>query len=123
MHEQQLDYTESFRFLSRPETQNHPTFQQSDFLLWKQMWEARLSRQSSSQTDSLERMRLHNPVVIPRNHLVENSLQEASEKNDLRAFHLLLEAVTTPYEERWEGSEFSRHSSEDQSRYQTFCGT
>jgi len=123
MYEQHLDYTETFRLLSRPETQNHPIFQQSDFLLWKKKWEARLSRQSSSQTDFSKGMRLHNPAVIPRNHLLENSLQEASEKNDLRAFHRLLEAVTTPYENRWEGSEFSRPSSEDQSGYQTFCGT
>lgn len=123
MNDQHLDYTETFRFFSCPETQNHPTFQQSDFLLWKKKWESRLSRQSTSQADSLERMRLHNPVVIPRNHLVENALQEASEKNDLRPFHRLLEAVTTPYLKRWEGSEFSRPSSEDQSGYQTFCGT
>ncbi|MES2308170.1 MAG: YdiU family protein [Verrucomicrobiota bacterium] len=123
MHEQRLDYTESFRFLSRPETQNHSIFQKSDFPLWKKKWIARLDRQTSSQNDSWERMRLHNPVVIPRNHLVENALQEASEKKGLSAFHRLLEAITHPYEERWEGGEFSRPSSEDQSEYQTFCGT
>ena len=41
-------------------------------------------------------MRNNNPLVIPRNHKVEEAL-EAAEKNDLKPFNKILEILKNPY--------------------------
>lgn len=120
---QNSDYTQTLRWLSSPETQNNEVFQQSDFLTWKSKWFSRLDRQSQSRDQSWQLMKLHNPSVIPRNHLVERALQEASEMKNMTFFHSFLQAITNPYDDQWEGTEFVEPSSSDQSHYQTFCGT
>ena len=64
-----------------------------------------------------------NPVFIPRNHRVEEALDEA-EAGRLDAFHRLLEAVTEPYRYRVEFEDYGAPPNEAFERaYQTFCGT
>ena len=41
-------------------------------------------------------MRKVNPLVIPRNHLVEDSINNATETNDLNKVHKLLEVLKNP---------------------------
>ena len=63
-----------------------------------------------------------NPAYIPRNHLVEEALTAAT-AGDLRPFEQLLEAVTSPYDERPGFERYAVPAPEDFGRYQTFCGT
>jgi uncharacterized protein YdiU (UPF0061 family) len=69
-------------------------------------------------------MRLANPWLIPRNHLVEEALTAASEENDFEPFQRLLEALARPYEER---TGFERYAAPAPAvftaTYCTFCGT
>ena len=44
----------------------------------------------------LELMKSNNPLVIPRNHKVEEAL-EAAEKNDLKPITQLIEILKDPY--------------------------
>jgi uncharacterized protein YdiU (UPF0061 family) len=62
-----------------------------------------------------------NPVYVPRNHLVEQALT-AAVGGDLAPLGRLLEAVTSPYDER---PGFERYAEPDpeQGPYTTFCGT
>ena len=63
-----------------------------------------------------------NPVVIPRNHLVEEALAAATE-GDLAPFDRLLDAVTTPYAERAGLERYAAPAPESFGAYRTFCGT
>jgi uncharacterized protein YdiU (UPF0061 family) len=64
-----------------------------------------------------------NPVYVPRNHLVEESLTAATE-GDLGPLGRLLEAVTAPYDERPGLERFAEPAPQDfGATYQTFCGT
>jgi uncharacterized protein YdiU (UPF0061 family) len=64
-----------------------------------------------------------NPLYIPRNHMVEQALQEAEDFGDFRAVQRLLEVVSHPYDER-EGLEaFARPAPSDFGPFVTYCGT
>ncbi|NPC44050.1 protein adenylyltransferase SelO family protein [Nocardioides sp. zg-1230] len=63
-----------------------------------------------------------NPVYVPRNHLVEEALTAATD-GDLAPLDRLLEAVSSPYDER---SGLERHAEpapDSFGAYTTFCGT
>jgi uncharacterized protein YdiU (UPF0061 family) len=63
-----------------------------------------------------------NPVVVPRNHLVEEALTAAT-AGDLDPLDRLLEAVTHPYEERPGLERYALPAPDGTGPYRTFCGT
>ncbi len=63
-----------------------------------------------------------NPVYIPRNHLVEQALRAATE-GDLEPVQQLLNAVTSPYDERPGLERYAAPAPDDFGAYRTFCGT
>ena len=65
-------------------------YQNEKFNNWRLKWQKRLSK------DSDKLMKYNNPVIIPRNHNVENVLKSA-ENNDFKPFNDLLEALKKPY--------------------------
>jgi len=69
-------------------------------------------------------MRRVNPVVIPRNHQVEEALSAASEQEDLAPFRRLLTALRQPYDETPDHAEYTEPArAEVTACYRTFCGT
>jgi uncharacterized protein YdiU (UPF0061 family) len=69
-------------------------------------------------------MRRVNPIVIPRNHRVEEALAAASEDDDIEPFHRLLAALRRPYDDVAEHARFAEPAPvEVTACYQTFCGT
>lgn len=91
---------------------------------WVARWRQRLQAQGVADGKTAQRMDAVNPLYIPRNHLVENALQAATENGDLRAFHELLSTVTRPYDERPEDAHAALPATREQSQgYRTFCGT
>jgi uncharacterized protein YdiU (UPF0061 family) len=66
-------------------------------------------------------MKKNNPLVIPRNHKVEEAL-EAAEKNDLKPFTKLVEILKKPYNQKDDIISYQIPSNSDE-KYQTFCGT
>lgn len=66
-------------------------------------------------------MASHNPVYIPRNHLVEEAL-DAATAGDLGPVRELLDVVTRPYEER-PGLERYTEPAEPDTPFITYCGT
>jgi uncharacterized protein YdiU (UPF0061 family) len=70
-----------------------------------------------------ERMRRANPLVIPRNHRVEEALA-ASHEGDLQPFRSLLAAVRRPFDDTPEAAAYAEPApAEVTACYQTFCGT
>jgi uncharacterized protein YdiU (UPF0061 family) len=63
-----------------------------------------------------------NPVYVLRNHLVEEALAAATEGN-MDPIERLLDAVTSPYDERTGLERYASPAPESFGSYRTFCGT
>ena len=66
-------------------------------------------------------MRKANPLVIPRNHKVEDALNEAN-KNNTKPMINLIEILNNPYSEKNDLANYQKPSNSKE-KYQTFCGT
>lgn len=83
---------------------------------WLPRWRARLD------AGSAQRLRAVNPLVIPRNHKVEEALA-AAEAGDLQPFHALLAQVTDPFRDGPDREPFALPAPTGFGDYVTFCGT
>jgi uncharacterized protein YdiU (UPF0061 family) len=73
--------------------------------------------------DRAAEMRRVNPAIIPRNHLVEEVISAAVERQDFSPFESLLEAVTRPWGERTGFERYMVPARPEECVLQTFCGT
>ena len=121
MHASHLDFTNTFRTLSDESAIAKPTFIDTEFLAWHEQWITRLARQPQSPAEATEKMRAHNPAVIPRNHKVEEALAAAAD-GDLNVMHCLLDVLADPYR-NGTSLEYTAPPSPGAAAYQTFCGT
>ena len=99
---------------------------------WLARWRARCSAEddravSGSAKAGSERarvMRSVSPIIIARNHRVEEALAAASNANDLAPFERLLQAIRRPYEETTEFASYADPAPAGVTAcYRTFCGT
>ena len=121
MHEKKADYTNTFSYLMNRSPKEDQFFENNDFKKWEKRWQERLKKNNNSPKKYIELMRNNNPLVIPRNHKVEEALEEANRGN-LRSINKLLEVVCNPYDEQKEIFEYQTPSTSNE-KYQTFCGT
>jgi len=121
MHQNKTDYTNTFCNLMDLIPKKDKLFDDGYFVKWKIRWEERLSKNNSSLKKSLELMKKNNPLVIPRNHKVEEAL-EAAEKNDLKPIIQLLKILKNPYIQNDDIFDYQVPSNSVE-KYQTFCGT
>ena len=66
-------------------------------------------------------MRINNPLVIPRNHKIEEALK-AAEQNNLKPMNKILDILNKPYNEQKNIDDYQSPSILDE-KYLTFCGT
>ena len=121
MHEKKADYTNTFCHLMSLAPKKDELYNDKNFLNWRKRWEDRLSKNENTLEKSIEIMKNNNPVVIPRNHKVEEALS-AAEQNDLKPIIKILEILDQPYNEQKEISDYQFPSISSE-KYQTFCGT
>lgn len=120
MHQNGADYTNTFRDLSQKEVPDGELYATENFQSWQTRWQQRLGKEELESSASLRKS--VNPVVIPRNHKVEEALQ-AAEKDDLRPFHNLLKVLENPYEDGNDLKPFQSPPKPEEKVLQTFCGT
>jgi len=96
---------------------------QPDLEAWLTEWQTRLTHESTPAVDRAAGMRRVSPEFIPRNHLVEAALSEATESGDLTLFARLLKVVQRPYEDQSDASDYSSPPPPSERAFQTFCGT
>jgi uncharacterized protein YdiU (UPF0061 family) len=94
---------------------------------WLARWRGRCAsedRDQAAAADRAGRMRRVNPLVIARNHRVEEALAAASDDGDLAPFERLLSAIRRPYDEMPENAHYAEPAPPDvTAAYRTFCGT
>ena len=121
---QRVDHTGFFRALSAvargdDEPARSLFADPTVFDAWRPTWQALVAgRDTGAIAMALDRA---NPVYIPRNHLVEDALDAATE-GDLAPVHRLLAAVTDPFVER-AGFEAYAAPGPEGAPFRTFCGT
>ncbi len=122
MHQNKADYTNTFCYLMGEYKKKNEIYNETKFILWEKKWENRIKLNNNSKENSLKIMSKVNPLIIPRNHLVEESLQYATEKNDLSKVNELLKILQRPYEK---DSVTSIYQSAPliEENYVTYCGT
>ena len=122
MHENAADYTNTFRDLSKEELPAGELYSNASFQTWHTRWQTRLGEEEQDLESSLALRKSVNPVVIPRNHKVEETLQ-AGEEGDHKPFHDLLKALENPYEDGDHLTPYQSPPKPEEKVHQTFCGT
>ena len=122
MHKSKADYTNTFCVLMDQNFKKDKIYNNQSFLDWKKQWQIRLKINNSLPKESLKLMRSSNPLVIPRNHKVEEALDFAN-SGDLKPTKNLLKILEKPYEDRKEISEYQSPATLSGKIYKTFCGT
>ena len=120
MEKNKADYTNTFLYLMNMNSINDEVYKDQKFLNWFKNWENRTLINNGSNEKSLKLMKNTNPIVIPRNHKVEEALSDANEGN-LDNFNKLLSIIGNPYSDLKDIKDFQSPSLNN--NYQTFCGT
>jgi uncharacterized protein YdiU (UPF0061 family) len=123
MEETRADYTNTLRALASAAPQQTPALRTPALSKWLSRWQARLMRQPQDLDAARSLMRTHNPSVIPRNHIVEEVLESATNHDEYAPLERLLTVLSSPYEERRDEDPYRQPPDPSAEPYQTFCGT
>ena len=122
MHQNKADYTNTFCFLMNINIENNQIYKNEDFLIWVKRWKKRLETNNNTPEKRLKLMNSVNPLIIPRNHKVEEALDAANNDN-LKPLIDLSKVLNTPYDKIIDISEYQLPAKNNDKKYQTFCGT
>ena len=122
MHKNKADYTNTFCFLMDENFQQNKIYNDENFLTWKERWKERLKLNNNTPEKYLRLMNSVNPLVIPRNHKVEEVLESAN-NNDLSPLKKLIEILEKPYDKTKENIDYQSPAPASDKKYKTFCGT
>tara|TARA_B100000886_G_scaffold269362_1_gene193420 strand:- start:39 stop:1493 length:1455 start_codon:yes stop_codon:yes gene_type:complete len=121
MHQNKVDYTNTFCHLMDLKEYDDDLYKDDNFQNWKKNWQTRLKLNNNTPKKYIEFMRSVNPIVIPRNHKIEESL-EAANNNDLEPFNKLLKILKRPYVDQANISDYLKMN-RSSNEYKTYCGT
>lgn len=117
-----MDYTNTFWNLSQDIISEDSPLNRSEFKPWLEKWKNTINSSSGMQ-QAKQLMNKTNPFFIPRNHIVEQALDETINGNR-SLFVTLCGIVSNPYKYQDNLKKFTEPSDLDfESSYQTFCGT
>lgn len=129
MHQGRMDMTATFDALTHyalsPSDEHREallalTTQPNELSAWLETWQAEQVASQDSQRSAV--MRSANPVIIPRNHRVQEAIDAAYE-GDFAPFHTLLTVVTQPFDESVEARRLAAPATKNEQVLRTFCGT
>ena len=116
------DYNNTFWSLSQDNFLKNTLMHNSAFILWYKKWQKNLNRLSSVK-EAKDLMKKNNPIIIPRNHLVEEALEEAGNGN-INSFQKLLHIISNPYQQQDNLDKFMKPPKASfEENFQTYCGT
>jgi len=121
MEKYKIDYTNTFCHLMEIKIDEN-TYKDESFITWFDEWKKRSKLNNSSKEKQIELMKKNNPIVIPRNHKVEEALTEANNGN-LEKMKKLNDILKNPYSNQEDIAEYQVPAPMSNEKYQTFCGT
>ena len=120
MEKNKADYTNTFCHLMG--INSDEVYKNVEFINWKNEWKKRSELNNSTKEKQSKLMKSNNPIVIPRNHKVEEALDEAN-KGSLDKMKKLLAILKNPYDNQNNIQEYQTPAPSNNVKYQTFCGT
>ena len=121
MEKNKIDYTNIFCHLMDIKIDNN-TYKDKTFLTWFDEWKKRSQLNNSFKEKKIELMKKNNPIVVPRNHKVEEALTEAN-NGSLEKMNKINNILKTPYSNQEDITEYQVPAPTTNEKYQTFCGT
>ena len=121
MRRHQADFTNTFVLLTR-RSEESIGIPMIEWTLWKDKWIKRIHSQGKLD-EAFALMKQHNPVVIPRNHLVKEAVDTADFQQDSTLFDALMTVLQHPYD--YDAKIEDRFLQPDAStkRFVSYCGT
>lgn len=124
LQQHHADFTLSFRDLLHHE---HPYLTSKipqDLLQnWLVRWQSRLVAITTTQPTPMSIMAAANPIVIPRNHLIQRVIDNVMTTGDLSLFNQLHHVWQQPFIATTENQPFQHAAAPQERVSQTFCGT
>lgn len=117
MWEAQADFTATFQQLTTG------TLTDECYADWLSRWQAVIETQAGGLVQAQQIMQQANPVIIPRNHLVQEALDAAEEKGSFARFEQLVAALQNPYDPVLADSIYAKAPEASAAPYVTYCGT
>lgn len=114
-----MDYTLTFNRLRRSLSEADQSLQ-IELGESYQLWRDRIKQQLP---EASELMAISNPLVIPRNHIVESIVSEFEQTGESKLLDDFLRVIRQPYTQLPETSLFQTPASDGDRNYKTFCGT
>ncbi|WP_237151543.1 protein adenylyltransferase SelO [Oryzibacter oryziterrae] len=90
---------------------------------WLDTWRHRLAGQQRSAEETRRAMRRINPAFIPRNHLLEEIIEAAIERDDFAPFDRLHQILSRPFEDQPDAERQAMPPKPHERVMATFCGT
>ena len=87
---------------------------------WLKNWRGRLEKEENQEIQA--EMLAKNPAIIPRNHLIEQAIKEAT-NGDFNLFRKLVTETSRPFTLTAQNIDLAKKPRPDQTVRQTFCGT
>jgi uncharacterized protein YdiU (UPF0061 family) len=126
----EVDFTRAFRALAEIAAAPEPHAFVALFpeptgpTQWLARWRERMARDAMGDRQRAEAMRLANPVYIPRNHLIEEAIHAAADRDDFAPFETLLQVLSHPYKKQARVPErYELPALPEERVLRTFCGT
>ena len=122
MQRHALDYTNTFYALTY-EIGLLKKINKADMDKWIERWKLYLKASNRSIKCSQTHMQQYNPVIIPRNHLVEAAIQAVEVDNNVKPVTSLIKLLRKPYQLIDNIEHYQTVPPDFDDTYQTFCGT
>ncbi len=118
LQDESLDYTLSFRELAdRAGTDDEPRFG-----AFENRWRRRVLDQGRTADEIRAAMNAVNPLYIPRNHRIEQAIEQAV-AGDPTMFRELNTVLEKPFDEQPAGAQYAEPPEPEERVTMTFCGT
>lgn len=119
-----IDFTNGFRILSEVLLEKASFYKTEEkWEKWNKKWIKRLSEQKMVFKVIAEEMDEINPVLIPRNHVIANIIQQAVFQDDFSEFENFLRVIRDPFVKKEGCERFYCAVRDDERVVNTFCGT
>ena len=117
MHIYKLDYTNTFLDLKNNKLNKHIFFKE-----WLEKYKDRKKLEKKYKDIIKKIHEKYNPVIIPRNHIVEKYIKDA-ENNKFENLKSFLNLIKNPYDSNNIPDNLKKPATNEEKVFQTFCGT
>ena len=124
MKDNKADYTNTFIYLmNNDKIKDKKYFNKTFYKIKKEIDNRKLQKNKSVKLKK-KKINYYNPLVIPRNYIVEKALSSINNDQNFQLFNNLLDIIKEPFLEKKNIKNFQEPPNHlYEKKYQTFCGT